>query len=118
MYDACLEQAVGISETFVQGPLRTTGCGMRDCLLVIPKLLLRLLRALTITQIRNYPIHNAISPIIAALFAGNTAVLKCSEQVLWSTRWVIDALRACLEACDMDPEAVQVSLRPVHLFSG
>ncbi|GHJ86665.1 hypothetical protein NliqN6_3067 [Naganishia liquefaciens] len=56
----------------------------------------------------NYPIHNAISPIIAALFAGNTAVLKCSEQVLWSTRWVIDALRACLEACDMDPEAVQL----------
>ncbi|KAJ9097269.1 hypothetical protein QFC21_004938 [Naganishia friedmannii] len=56
----------------------------------------------------NYPIHNAVSPILAALFAGNTVVLKCSEQVLWSTRWIIDAVRECLRACDMDPEAVQL----------
>jgi acyl-CoA reductase-like NAD-dependent aldehyde dehydrogenase len=28
--------------------------------------------------------HNALSPIMAGLFAGNAVVIKCSEQVLWS----------------------------------
>lgn len=80
---------------------------MRHCFLVLPSFVLPSQPALT-QRSRNYPIHNAISPIIAALFAGNTVVLKCSEQVLWSTRWLVDAVRACLKACDMDPEAVQV----------
>jgi len=35
-------------------------------------------------------------------------VLKCSEQVIWSTTWFIDAIKACLSACGRDPELVQL----------
>ncbi|KAI0275120.1 meiotic sister-chromatid recombination aldehyde dehydrogenase [Gloeopeniophorella convolvens] len=56
----------------------------------------------------NYPLHNAWSPILAALFAGNAIVLKCSEQVFWSTRWFVDVIKECLRACNFDPELVQV----------
>ncbi|EPT03543.1 hypothetical protein FOMPIDRAFT_1022465 [Fomitopsis schrenkii] len=56
----------------------------------------------------NYPLHNAWSPIIAALFSGNAVVLKCSENVIWSTRWFVDAIKACLEAMGHDPEIVQL----------
>ncbi|KAK0227999.1 meiotic sister-chromatid recombination aldehyde dehydrogenase [Armillaria fumosa] len=56
----------------------------------------------------NYPLHNAWSPILAALFAGNSIVLKCSENVIWSTSWYIYIIRSCLEACGHDPEIVQI----------
>ncbi|KAJ7445680.1 meiotic sister-chromatid recombination aldehyde dehydrogenase [Mycena galericulata] len=55
----------------------------------------------------NYPLHNAWSPIIASLFAGNAIVLKCSENVVWSTQWFVGAIRTCLQACGHDPELVQ-----------
>ncbi|KZO93977.1 Aldedh-domain-containing protein [Calocera viscosa TUFC12733] len=58
----------------------------------------------------NYPIHNALGPIIAALFAGDAIVLKASEQVAWSSTWVIGAVRACLQACGHDPDVVQLVL--------
>jgi acyl-CoA reductase-like NAD-dependent aldehyde dehydrogenase len=61
-----------------------------------------------ILQPRNYPIHNALSPIIAALFTGNAIVVKCSEQVYWSSRWIIGSMRKALEVCGMDKDAVQV----------
>ncbi|KAF8481896.1 Aldedh-domain-containing protein [Russula ochroleuca] len=56
----------------------------------------------------NYPLHNAWSPILAALFAGNAIVIKCSEYVAWSSRWFIDAIKECLRACNFDPELVQL----------
>ncbi|EJU02884.1 meiotic sister-chromatid recombination aldehyde dehydrogenase [Dacryopinax primogenitus] len=58
----------------------------------------------------NYPIHNALGPIIAALFAGNAILLKASEQVAWSSTWVIGAVRQCLQACGHDPDVVQLVL--------
>ncbi|KAM5536033.1 hypothetical protein V8D89_010291 [Ganoderma adspersum] len=56
----------------------------------------------------NYPLHNAWSPIIAALFAGNSIVLKCSENVVWSTTWFVQAIRECLRVCGHDEELVQL----------
>ena len=47
----------------------------------------------------NYPVHNALSPIIAALASGNSIVVKPSENVAWSSLNVIRAVRSCLEAC-------------------
>ncbi|KAF9515327.1 hypothetical protein BS47DRAFT_1361054 [Hydnum rufescens UP504] len=63
----------------------------------------------------NYPLHNALSPVIAAIFAGNAVVLKCSEYVVWSSRFYLGALRECLYACGWDPDIVQlVSCFPEH----
>jgi acyl-CoA reductase-like NAD-dependent aldehyde dehydrogenase len=56
----------------------------------------------------NYSFHNLISPILAALFAGNTIVVKCSEQVAWSSAWYIGGIKACLRACGMDEDVVQL----------
>ncbi|KAJ7168193.1 Aldehyde/histidinol dehydrogenase [Mycena crocata] len=56
----------------------------------------------------NYPLHNAWSPIIASIFAGNGIVLKCSESVFWSTQWFVGAIRRCLSVCGDDPELVQL----------
>jgi len=53
-------------------------------------------------------LHNAWSPIIAGLFAGNAVVLKCSEQVVWSTNWFVGIINSCLEACGHNPDLVQV----------
>ena len=54
-------------------------------------------------------LHNAWSPIIAALFTGNAIVLKCSEHVIWSTLWFVGAIKECLRACKFNPELIQVS---------
>ncbi|KAF8528166.1 meiotic sister-chromatid recombination aldehyde dehydrogenase [Hysterangium stoloniferum] len=56
----------------------------------------------------NYPLHNAWSPIIAALFAGNGIVLKCSEQVVWSSSWFVGAIQQCLRTCGWDDDLVQL----------
>ena len=56
----------------------------------------------------NYPIHNLLSPVVAALAAGNAVIVKVSEQVAWSSSYVLSGLRACLEACGEDPDLVQV----------
>ncbi|KAF8655795.1 hypothetical protein AX16_002881 [Volvariella volvacea WC 439] len=56
----------------------------------------------------NYPLHNAWSPILAAIFAGNGIVLKCSENVIWSTTWFVGAIHECLRVLGHDPELVQV----------
>lgn len=53
-------------------------------------------------------LHNAWSPIVASIFAGNGVVLKCSENVIWSTSWFVNIIKNCLEACGHDPELVQV----------
>ncbi|EAU88201.1 meiotic Sister-Chromatid recombination aldehyde dehydrogenase [Coprinopsis cinerea okayama7 len=56
----------------------------------------------------NYPLHNAWSPIMAAIFAGNGIVLKCSENVVWSTSWFVEAIQGALRVCGHDPELVQL----------
>ncbi|KAK8849768.1 hypothetical protein IAR55_005104 [Kwoniella newhampshirensis] len=56
----------------------------------------------------NYSFHNVISPILAALFAGDTIVVKCSEQVAWSSMWFVGGVKACLRACGLDDNAIQL----------
>ncbi|KAG5647167.1 hypothetical protein DXG03_001122 [Asterophora parasitica] len=56
----------------------------------------------------NYPLHNAWSPILASIFAGNGVILKCSEHVIWSTNWFVGAINECLSVCGHDPNLVQV----------
>ncbi|KAF8061623.1 Aldehyde/histidinol dehydrogenase [Lyophyllum atratum] len=56
----------------------------------------------------NYPLHNAWSPILASIFAGNGVVLKCSENVIWSTTWFVGAINECLRVCGHDADLVQV----------
>ncbi|GAA5962802.1 hypothetical protein JCM8115_001962 [Rhodotorula mucilaginosa] len=56
----------------------------------------------------NYPFHNLISPIIAALATGNAIVVKPSENVAWSSLIFVQGIRDCLAACGEDPELVQV----------
>ncbi|OIW31013.1 ALDH-like protein [Coniochaeta ligniaria NRRL 30616] len=55
----------------------------------------------------NYPFHNFISPVISALFAGNAAVVKVSEQVAWSAAYFANVARGALVACGHDPGLVQ-----------
>jgi len=57
---------------------------------------------------RRSALHNAWSPIIAAIFAGNGIVLKCSENVIWSTSWFVEAIQQCLTVCGHDPDLVQL----------
>ncbi|CAD6581237.1 MAG: Meiotic Sister-Chromatid recombination aldehyde dehydrogenase, partial [Tremellales sp. Tagirdzhanova-0007] len=56
----------------------------------------------------NYSFHNLLSPILASLFVGNTVVVKCSEQVAWSSMWFFGAVKACLRACGLDQDVVQL----------
>ncbi|CAG8551149.1 4837_t:CDS:2 [Diversispora eburnea] len=55
----------------------------------------------------NYPFHNAMGPIISALFAGNGILVKCSEQVAWSMKYFSDIIKKCLIQCGHDPDIVQ-----------
>jgi len=55
----------------------------------------------------NYPLHNAWSPILAAIFAGNGIVVKCSENVVWSTSWFVSVIQECLHLCGWDSDLVQ-----------
>ncbi|ABN67974.2 Meiotic Sister-Chromatid recombination aldehyde dehydrogenase [Scheffersomyces stipitis CBS 6054] len=56
----------------------------------------------------NYPFHNLMGPIIAALFTGNAIIVKCSEQVIWSSTWYIDLVRLVLKSLEIDPNLVQL----------
>ncbi|SCW02703.1 LAFE_0F12420g1_1 [Lachancea fermentati] len=56
----------------------------------------------------NYPFHNLLGPIIAAIFTGNAMVIKCSEQVVWSSEFFISMCKKCLEACGHDPDLIQL----------
>ena len=53
-------------------------------------------------------LHNTLSPILAAVFAGNGIVVKCSENVVWSSSWFVGAVQMCLRTCGWDPDLVQV----------
>ncbi|CCE62819.1 hypothetical protein TPHA_0D01800 [Tetrapisispora phaffii CBS 4417] len=56
----------------------------------------------------NYPFHNLMGPLIAAIFTGNAIVVKCSEQVVWSSEFFIKLVREILILCDEDPNLVQL----------
>ncbi|KAL4402442.1 Meiotic Sister-Chromatid recombination aldehyde dehydrogenase [Malassezia pachydermatis] len=56
----------------------------------------------------NYPVHNMLGPIISALFAGNAIVVKCSEQVAWTSHHMLTAVHRCLDACGAPRDLVQV----------
>lgn len=56
----------------------------------------------------NYPFHNLMGPLIAAIFAGNGIVIKCSEYVVWSSSHFLEIARAALQACGHDPDLVQL----------
>ena len=56
----------------------------------------------------NYPFHNLMGPVIAALFSGNAIVVKCSEQVYWSSRWFIELFQTALNALQVDENLVQL----------
>ncbi|CCF60106.1 hypothetical protein KAFR_0J00380 [Kazachstania africana CBS 2517] len=56
----------------------------------------------------NYPFHNLMGPIIAALFTGNSIVVKCSEQVVWSSEFFIEVIRKCLKVCNENEDLVQL----------
>lgn len=73
--------------------------------------MISLISQITLAQLKFHrlALHNAWSPILAAIFAGNGIVLKCSENVVWSTTWFVGAITECLRVCGHDPELVQVS---------
>lgn len=56
----------------------------------------------------NYPFHNLMGPVIAAIFTGNGIVVKCSESVVWSSLHFIQIVKRALKVCGHDPELVQV----------
>lgn len=63
----------------------------------------------------NYPAHNVLGPALAGLFAGNAVLLKPSEQVAWSARYYVQAVRACLAAVGANEDLVQlVTCFPEH----
>lgn len=56
----------------------------------------------------NYPLHNLIGPVVAALFSGNAIVVKCSEQVVWSSLWFVGMIHAALRLLDISEDLVQL----------
>lgn len=56
----------------------------------------------------NYPFHNLMGPVVAALFTGNAVVVKVSEQTAWSSAWFAEIARGALAAHGHDGNLVQV----------
>jgi acyl-CoA reductase-like NAD-dependent aldehyde dehydrogenase len=54
----------------------------------------------------NYPFHNAIGPVISALMAGNACVVKCSEQVAWTTEFLQSIFDSLLSLYGIDTSLV------------
>lgn len=69
----------------------------------------------------NYPFHNLLNPVIAAIFAGNGVVVKCSERVRWSSEFFVQLVKTALRICDIDEDLVQLICcwgKDGDLFSG
>lgn len=63
----------------------------------------------------NYPLHNLLGPIAASLFAGDAVVVKCSEQVVWSSEFFVEIAKRALDLHGLDPDLVQlVACWPEH----
>lgn len=58
----------------------------------------------------NYPFHNFLGPVIAALFTGNAIVVKPSERTAWSASYFLSIVRGALAACGHDPNLVHALL--------
>lgn len=56
----------------------------------------------------NYPIHNFLNPVLAALFSGNAIIVKPSEYTVYSSVHVARLTRRALSLCGHSPELVQV----------
>lgn len=56
----------------------------------------------------NYPFHNVLNPVSAALFSGNAILLKVSEHASWSAGFYLALIRACLAAAGAPEDLVQV----------
>jgi acyl-CoA reductase-like NAD-dependent aldehyde dehydrogenase len=55
----------------------------------------------------NYPFHNVFNPVSAALFSGNSIVIKVSEYASWSIGYYKRIIDACLEAIGAPKDLVQ-----------
>ncbi|KAJ5895956.1 uncharacterized protein N7473_005355 [Penicillium subrubescens] len=58
----------------------------------------------------NYPFHNFIGPVISALFAGNSIIVKPSEQTAWCTAYFLDIVRGALSSCGHSRDLVQTAV--------
>ncbi|KAK9238700.1 Aldehyde/histidinol dehydrogenase [Lipomyces kononenkoae] len=56
----------------------------------------------------NYPLHNILNPIIASIFTGNGIIVKCSESVVWSSRYFVEMVQTCIGICGHSPDLVQL----------
>ncbi|KAL6949826.1 Meiotic Sister-Chromatid recombination aldehyde dehydrogenase [Hanseniaspora vineae] len=56
----------------------------------------------------NYPFHNLLGPIVASIFTGNSVIVKCSEQVIYSSEYFTGIIKKVLEVCGHDPELVNL----------
>ncbi len=55
----------------------------------------------------NYPFHNVFNPVSAALFSGNSIVIKVSEYASWSINYYKRLIDACLDAVGAPRDLVQ-----------
>ena len=56
----------------------------------------------------NYPFHNIVNPVSAAVFAGNAIVVKVSEHASWSSKCYERLLKGCLAAVGAPADLIQV----------
>jgi acyl-CoA reductase-like NAD-dependent aldehyde dehydrogenase len=56
----------------------------------------------------NYPFHNVIGPVVSALMAGNASVIKCSENVAFSTGFWESVFHAALDIHGLDRNLVRL----------
>ena len=56
----------------------------------------------------NYPFHNVLNPLAAALFAGNGLVVKVSEHASWSSKFYGRVIQAALAAVGAPAGLVQI----------
>lgn len=55
----------------------------------------------------NYPFHNVFNPVSAALFSGNSIVIKVSEFASWSIDYYKRVIDGCLDAVGAPRDLVQ-----------
>ncbi|CAN6619784.1 hypothetical protein TRVA0_007S03796 [Trichomonascus vanleenenianus] len=56
----------------------------------------------------NYPLHNLMGPVVAALFTGSGIVVKCSESVVWSSQFFMEIAKQALKVNGFDDRIVQL----------
>lgn len=56
----------------------------------------------------NWPFHNVLNPLIAAIFAGNSIVIKVSEHASWSSGYHSRVISAALAAAGAPKDLVQI----------